>query len=64
MGLMSTQQAADKAGVHVETVRNWIRHGYLKAVRWGRTYAIEERDLKKLLANPPKSGRPRKETRE
>ena len=57
---MSAQEAAEYAGVHVQTVRHWIKAGHLKAKRWGRTYAIEERDLKKLLADPPKPGRPRK----
>ena len=64
MGLVSATEAAQIAGVHVETVRNWIRSGKLKATRWGRTFVIDERDLKKLLANPPKPGRPpKKETR-
>lgn len=58
MGVMSTQEAAERSGLHVETIRDYIRRGLLKARRFGRTYVIEERDLKKLLANPPKPGRP------
>ena len=57
---MSTQEAADRAGLHVETIRGYIRRGLLKARRFGRVYVIEERDLNRLLANPPKSGRPPK----
>lgn len=57
---MSAQEAAEYAGVHVKTVYGWIERGYLKAKRWGRAYAIEKRDIDKLLVDPPKPGRPRK----
>lgn len=60
MPVMSTSEAATYAGVHVETIRLYIRNGHLKARKFGRTYVIEERDLKRLLADPPKPGRPRK----
>ena len=60
MGVMSTAEAAAYAGLHVETIRDYIRRGLLKARRFGRTYVIEERDLRRLMANPPKPGRPRK----
>lgn len=61
MGVVSTQQAADTYGLSVETIRRWARQGVLKTQRIGRTYVIDVRDLKRVMANPPKAGRPRKE---
>lgn len=58
MAIMDVQEAATQAGVHPQTVRGWIHRGHLRAQRVGRSFAIDERDLKKLLANPPKPGRP------
>lgn len=58
MPVMSVQEAASYASLSVETIRRHIRSGRLAARTFGRTYVIEERDLKKLLANPPKPGRP------
>lgn len=60
MTLMSTQEAAAFSGLHVETIRDYCRRGVLPSRRIGRMYLIEERDLKRLLANPPKPGRPPK----
>lgn len=63
MPIMTTGEAAAKAGVGVETVRGWIRKGHLSARLFGRVYVIDSADLDRLLADPPKSGRPRKEER-
>lgn len=60
MGVVSTQQAAEQYGLSVETIRRWARQGVLKTQRIGRTYVIDERDLRRVIANPPKPGRPRK----
>jgi len=60
MGLVSTQQAAEMTGLHVETIRRLCRAGKLRAKRVGRVFVIEERDLRALIANPPTRGRPRK----
>lgn len=62
MALMTTQEAADRAGLHIETIRHYIRQGHLKARLMGRFYVIDSKDLDRLLANPPKPGRPRKES--
>lgn len=63
MGVVSTQQAAEQYGLHVETIRRWIRTGTLRAQRIGRVYVVDERDLRRVMADPPKGGRPRKEQR-
>jgi len=60
MDVMSTQEAAARSGLHVETIRGYIRRSILRARHFGRMYVIEERDLNRLLANPPKPGRPPK----
>lgn len=61
MGVVSTRQAAEVTGLHVETIREYLRAGRIKATRIGRTYVIDERDLRRFMAIPRKSGRPRKE---
>lgn len=61
MGVVSTQRAAEIAGLHPETVRRLCREGKIKYSRIGRVYVIDERDLRRFMANPPKPGRPRKE---
>jgi excisionase family DNA binding protein len=63
MQLMTTQEAAQRAGLHVETIRHYIRVGHLPAHRYGRFYLVDADDLARLLANPPKPGRPRREGR-
>lgn len=60
MPVMSVREAAAFANLSEETIRRYIRSGRLAAREFGRFYVIEERDLKRLLANPPKPGRPRK----
>ena len=62
MGVVSTHQAAEITGLHVETIRELLRAGRIKATRIGRVYVIDERDLRAFMAKPrPKPGRPRKE---
>ena len=63
MDAMSTQEAAAMAGVTVETIRRWVRSGLLPVRRIGRVCLINERDLRAVMANPPKpTGRPRRPT--
>ena len=47
---VSTQQFADMAGVHIATVRNWIKSGKLKAVQpfQRSTWRIPASELKKF----------------
>ena len=43
--LYSVEQVADMLGLHVRTVRNYVRDGRLKAVRIGKQYRIAREDL-------------------
>jgi excisionase family DNA binding protein len=43
--LYSVDQVADLLGLHVKTVRGYVRDGRLKAVRIGKQYRIRRADL-------------------
>ena len=43
--LYSVEQVAERLGLHVRTVRNYVRDGRLKAVRIGKQYRIAHADL-------------------
>jgi excisionase family DNA binding protein len=58
MKLLSTREAADILGISVLRVQQLIWDGRLPAQRIGRTYVINEEDLK-LVVNR-KTGRPPK----
>jgi excisionase family DNA binding protein len=58
MGLISSAEAAEKLGVHITRVQVLIREGRLPAQRIGRTYVVNEDDLK--LVRDRKPGRPPK----
>ncbi|MFG2051321.1 helix-turn-helix domain-containing protein [Micromonospora sp. NPDC048935] len=61
--MYSVEQVADRLGLHVRTVRGYIRSGRLRAVRIGKQYRIAARDLDALTgqASAPASGRGRAE---
>jgi len=46
--LYSAEQVAERLGLHVKTVRNYVREGRLKAVRIGKQYRITGEDLAAL----------------
>jgi excisionase family DNA binding protein len=46
--LLSVEQVAERLGLHVRTVRNYVRDGRLKAVRIGKQYRIARADLDAL----------------
>jgi excisionase family DNA binding protein len=46
--LYSVEQVADLLGLHVKTVRHYVRDGKLKAVRIGKQYRITRADLEAL----------------
>ncbi|WP_144120004.1 helix-turn-helix domain-containing protein [Catellatospora sichuanensis] len=46
--LYSVEQVAERLGLHVKTVRNYVREGRLKAVRIGKQYRISAADLAAL----------------
>jgi excisionase family DNA binding protein len=47
--LLSPQEAADRLGVSVYTVRRWIKDGKLRAFRPGKEYRLREHDLEEFL---------------
>ncbi len=48
----SVEQVADQLGLHVRTVRNYVRDGRLGAVRIGKQYRIARADLEALTGRP------------
>jgi len=54
-GLYSVEQVAGRLGLHVRTVRNYVRDGRLKAVRIGKQYRIAGEDLAAMTGHPASS---------
>ncbi len=50
--LYSVEQVAELLGLHVRTVRGYIRAGRLRAVRIGKQYRISRADLDALTGRP------------
>ncbi|HEV7976405.1 helix-turn-helix domain-containing protein [Amycolatopsis sp.] len=46
--LYSVDEVANLLGLHVRTVRNYVREGRLKATRIGKQYRISHEDLEEL----------------
>jgi excisionase family DNA binding protein len=59
----SVEQVAERLGLHVRTVRGYIRDGRLKAVRIGKQYRIARADLDTFTGRPAENAtaRPRAE---
>jgi excisionase family DNA binding protein len=58
MEVFSVEQVAAKLGLHVRTVRNYVRDGRLKAVRIGKQYRIAADDLEAFTGLPVTDPRP------
>ncbi|MFH8344025.1 helix-turn-helix domain-containing protein [Streptomyces sp. NPDC018045] len=50
--LYSVEQVAERLGLHVRTVRNYVRDGRLAAVRIGKQYRIAHEDLEAFTGRP------------
>lgn len=50
--LYSVGEVAERLGLHVRTVRNYVRDGRLKAVRIGKQYRISRADFEALTSTP------------
>ncbi|GAA0371146.1 helix-turn-helix domain-containing protein [Microbispora corallina] len=48
----SVEQVANLLGLHVKTVRGYVRDGRLKAVRIGKQYRIAREDLEAFTGHP------------
>jgi excisionase family DNA binding protein len=57
---LSVEQVAEQLGLHVRTVRGYIRDGRLTAVRIGKQYRIARADLDAFTGRPG-TARPRAE---
>jgi excisionase family DNA binding protein len=56
--LYTTEEVADMLGLHVRTVRNYVRDGRLPAVRIGKQYRIAAEDVEELTGGrtpPPRT---------
>ncbi|MCL7460364.1 helix-turn-helix domain-containing protein [Micromonospora echinofusca] len=54
--MFSVEQVAERLGLHVRTVRGYIRAGRLRAVRIGKQYRIARADLDALTGRPAPAG--------
>jgi len=61
--LYSAEEVAERLGLHVRTVRGYLRDGRLRAVRIGKQYRITREDLEAFIGAPvvdqPESGQHR-----
>ena len=55
MGWHSPEQVAESLGLHVRTVRGYIRAGRLPAVRIGKQYRIAQGDLDAFTGRPSRA---------
>src|SRR5436309_2186628 len=54
----SLDDVADQLGLHVRTVRNYVRDGRLGAVRIGKQYRVSAADLRALTGESGRSAGP------
>jgi excisionase family DNA binding protein len=47
-GMYSLEQVADRLGLHVRTVRSYVRSGRLHAIRIGKQYRVSRQSLQAL----------------
>lgn len=50
--LYSPDQVAERLGLHVRTIRNYVRNGQLRATRIGKQYRIAPKEIAKLTGQP------------
>lgn len=60
--MYSPDEVADLLGLHVRTIRHYVRDGRLPAVRIGKQYRISESDLRAFTGGAPAAAPPRLDT--
>jgi excisionase family DNA binding protein len=51
--LLTVTEAAERVRVSPETIRNWLKDGYLKGTRLpGGDYRVNSEDLERILKQP------------
>jgi excisionase family DNA binding protein len=60
--MYSPDEVADLLGLHVRTIRHYVRDGRLPAVRIGKQYRISEADLRAFTGGAPTAAPPRLDT--
>jgi excisionase family DNA binding protein len=48
--LLAPEEAAEKLGLHTETVRKWLREKRIGGVKVGRKWRVRESDLQRFVA--------------
>ncbi len=48
--LLSPEEAAEKLGLHKETLRKWLREKRIGGVKVGRNWRLRESDLREFVA--------------
>jgi excisionase family DNA binding protein len=46
---MTVHETADHLKVKESTVRTWIRHGKLRAIKFGREWRVTAKDLERFI---------------
>ncbi len=49
--LLNTKEVANIVGVTENTVREWLRHGDLKAIKINKSWKISQTDLEAFIKN-------------
>lgn len=58
VGMLTVQQAAERAGRNPETIRRWIRSGRLSANKFGAQHVIDADELDEAISGPRAAGLP------
>lgn len=60
--LLSISEAAERYHIPVPTLRNALQQGHVKGHKIGKQWVVNSLDIEAYIKNPPRRGRPAKET--